>query len=74
MGTQEDSPAKPQSSWSSAFGEGDVGLRKRRSMNVLRGLVRTRVDVGSKSTVGRSSGFLVGRWMEYGTCILGGRG
>lgn len=64
VGDEELCPAKPQSSSKGELGEGVMGLRKRRSTKVLRGLVRTRVDVGSKSVVGRLSGFLSGRWME----------
>jgi hypothetical protein len=74
IGTEELVPAKPHSSVSGALGEGVVGLRKRRSMNVLHGLVRTRVDVGSNSVGGRLSGFLTGRLIEYGTGVLGGSG
>jgi hypothetical protein len=74
IGTDEDVPAKPQSSCRSESGDGTSGLKKRRSTKVLSGLVRTRVVVGSKRVGCRLSGFLAGRWMEYGTGVLGGRG
>jgi hypothetical protein len=32
------------------------------------------VMVGSKRVGGRLSGFLAGRWIEYGTGVLGRRG
>lgn len=58
MGRDAEWPEKPHSS-SSAVEEGVSGFRKRRSTKVLAGLVRTRVEVGSKRVVGSLRGLLV---------------
>lgn len=46
----------------------------RMSTKVWLGLVSTKVDVGSNWWDGRFSGFLWGRWIEYGISVFGGSG
>jgi hypothetical protein len=73
-------PAKAQSRRCEGPGlgsEGSVSLRgrrKRRSTKVRFGLVRTRVEVGSKGCGGRLSGLELGRPRVYGIGVPAGRG